>query len=162
MKAVLSQAGTTLLHLSIVEGDNYFVVTYCDLPHLLPLQQQCKEMMEIEIAPRCLCPMNLEKVYPQFQMPLPMDQVHRAEARMVIPFRIQVAETGAEDHICALRYADETIGQAYEAAGWAFPATTEGCKSFTIHDQGWEIFRCDLFPPTYANIQFIKSKFPNY
>ena len=81
---------------------------------------------------------------------------------MVIPFRIQVGETGAETPICALRYADETIGQAYEATGWAFPATTEDCKSFTIHDQGWEIFRRDLFPPTHANIQFIKSKFPNY
>ena len=106
--------------------------------------------------------MNLEKVYPQLQMPLPMDRVHLAEARTVIPFRIQVSETGAETPICALRYADETIGQAYEATGWTFPATTENCKSFTIHDQGWEIFRRDLFPPMYANIQLIKSKFPNY
>ena len=51
VRAILSQAGTALLHLSIVKGDDYFVVTYCDQPHLLPLQQQHKEMMEIEIAP---------------------------------------------------------------------------------------------------------------
>ena len=76
VRAVLCQAGTGLLHLSIVEGDDYFVVTYRDLPHLLPLQQQHKELMEIEIAPRRLRLMNLEKVYLQFQMPLPMDQVH--------------------------------------------------------------------------------------
>ena len=162
MRAVLSQAGTAPLHLSIVEGDDYFVATYRNLPHLLPLQQQRKELMEIEIAPRRLRLMNLEKVYPQLQMPLPMDQVHLAEARTVILFQIQVGETRVKTPICALRYADETIGQAYEAAGWAFPATTEDCKSFTVHDQGWEIFRRDLFPPTYANIQLIKSKFPNY
>ena len=91
-----------------------------------------------------------------------MDQVHLAEAQTVIPFRIQVSETRAETPICALRYTDETIGQAYEATGWAFPATTEDCKSFTVHDQGWEIFRCDPFPASYANLQLIKSKFPNY
>ena len=51
VRAVLSQVGTALLHLSIIKGDDYFVAMYRDLPHLLPLQQQCKEMMEIEIAP---------------------------------------------------------------------------------------------------------------
>ena len=81
---------------------------------------------------------------------------------MVIPFWIQVIETRAKISICTLCYTDETIGQAYEAAGWAFLAAIEDCKSFTIHDQGWEIFRCNLFPPTFANIQFIKSKNPNY
>ena len=117
VRAVLNQAGIALLHLSIVEGDDYFVVTYRNLPHLLPLQQQHKELMEIEIAPRRLHLMNLEKVYPQLQMPLPLDRVHLVEARTVIPFRIQVSETRAETPICALRYADETIGQAYEAVG---------------------------------------------
>ena len=81
---------------------------------------------------------------------------------MVMPFWIQVSETGAETPICTLRYADETIGQAYEAAGWAFSTTTENCKSFTVHNQGWEIFRHNLFPPSYTNIQLIKSKYPNY
>ena len=74
-------------------------------------------MMEIEIAPQRLCLINLEKVYPQLQMPLPMQTVHLVKAQMVIPFQIQVDETGAETPICALRYADETIGQAYEAVG---------------------------------------------
>ena len=105
--------------------------------------------------------MNLEKVYPQLQMPLSIEMMHLVEAQMVILFQIQVSENGAETSICALRYTDETIGQAYEAVGWAFPAATEDCKSFTIHNQGWEIFRCDLCPPSYANIQLIKSKFPN-
>ena len=81
---------------------------------------------------------------------------------MVISFWIQVSETGAKTPICALKYVDETIGQAYEAVGWAFPATTKDCKSFTIHNQGWEIFRHGLFPSSYANIQLIKSKFSNY
>ena len=88
VRAVLSQAETTLLHLSIIKGDNYFVVTFCDQPYLLPLQQQCKEMREIKIAPQYLCLMNLKKVYPQLQMPLLMETVHLAEAQMVIPFRI--------------------------------------------------------------------------
>ena len=38
VRAVLKQAGTAPLHLSIVKGDDYFVATYHDLPHLLPLQ----------------------------------------------------------------------------------------------------------------------------
>ena len=139
VRAVLSQAGTALLYLSIVEGDDYFMVMYHNLPHLLPLQQQCKEMMEIEIAPWCLHLMNLKKVYPQSQMPLPMETVHLAETQTVIPFWIQVGETGAETSICTLRYTDEIIGQAYEAARWAFPATTKDCKPFTVHNQGWEI-----------------------
>ena len=65
VRAVLSQTGTTLFHLSIIEGDDHFIAMYCDQPHLLPLQQQCKEMREIEIAPRCLHLMNLKKVYSQ-------------------------------------------------------------------------------------------------
>ena len=147
VRAVLSQAGTAPLHLPIIEGDDYFVTTFHKQPHLLPLQQQHKEMIEIEIALQCLHLMNFKKVYPQLQMPLSMETVHLAEAQMEIPFWIQVSETGADTPICTLRYADETIGQAYEAVGWAFPAATEYCKSFTIHDQGWEIFRHDLFPP---------------
>ena len=66
-----------------------------------------------------------------------METVHLVESRIVFPFWIQVSETGAKTPICALIYADETIGQAYEAAGWSFPtATNKDCKSFTIHDQG--------------------------
>ena len=80
VRAALKQQGTAPLHLSIVKGDDYFVATYHELPHLLPLQHQRNETREIEIAPQCLHWMNLEKVYPQFQMPLPMDQVHLAEA----------------------------------------------------------------------------------
>ena len=86
-----------------------------------------------------------------------MEMVHLAEAQMVIPFQIQFSETGAVTPIYVFRYADETIGQTYEAARWAFPTSTEDYKSFTVHDQGWEIFRHDLFPPTYTNIQLIKS-----
>ena len=107
--------------------------------------------------------MNLEKIYPQLVMLLQLETVHLAESRIVFHFQIQVGKTGAETPLCTLQYADETIGQAYEAVGWSFPvATLEDCKSFTIHDQGWEIFRCDLFPPNYANIQLIKSKYLNY
>ena len=107
--------------------------------------------------------MNLEKVYPQLQMLLPMETVHLAESRIVIPFWIQVSETGAKTPICALQYANETIDQAYETAGWSFPtATAKDCKSFMIHNQGWQIFRCNLFPPSFTNIQLIKSKYPNY
>ena len=80
---------------------------------------------------------------------------------MVIPFWIQISETGVKTPIFIFRYVDNTIGQAYEAAGWAFPTVTGDCKSFTIHDQGWEIFRCNLFPP-FANMQIIKSKYSNY
>ena len=79
-----------------------------------------------------------------------------------MPFQIQISETGAKTLICTLRYADETIGQACEAVEWAFPTATEDCKSFTVHDQGWENFRRNPFPPSYANIQLIKSKLPNY
>ena len=95
-------------------------------------------------------------------MLLPMEMVHLATLWMVIPFWIQVSETGAETPLSVLRYVDETIGQAYEAARWAFPTTAEDHKSFTIHDKDWEIFRCDLFPPFFTNIQLIKSKYPNY
>ena len=51
VRAVLKQAGTAPLHLSTVEDNNYFMAMYHELPHLLPLQQQHKETMEIEIAP---------------------------------------------------------------------------------------------------------------
>ena len=163
VRAALHQMETAPFHISIIEGDDHFVTSFRNLPHLLPLQHQRKQLMEIEIAPRHLQPMNLEKVYLQLVMPLQMETVHLTESRIVIPFRIQVGETGAKTPICALHYADETIGQTYEAAGWAFSAATlEDNKSFTIHDQGWEIFRRNLFPPNYANIQLVKSKFPNY
>ena len=79
--------------------------------------------------------MNIEKVYPQLQAPW-----------MEIPFQIQISNTRAETLICTLRYADETIGQACDAVEQAFPSTMEDWKSFTVHDQGWEIFRHNLFP----------------
>ena len=80
MRAVLSQTGTAPFHLSIIKDNDHFIITYYEQPHLLPLQQQCKEMMEIEIAPQHLHLMNLEKVYLQIQMPLPMEMVHLVEA----------------------------------------------------------------------------------
>ena len=83
--------------------------------------------------------------------------------RMVFPFHIQTCETGARHPINTLTFWMETIGEAYEVAGWAFPtATYENTRSFTIHDQRWEIFQQDLFPPSFSNFYLLKSKMPNY
>ena len=82
---------------------------------------------------------------------------------MVFPFQIQTYETGVRHLVNTLTFWIEIIGEAYEAAGWAFPtATFEDARSFAIHDQGLEIFRCDLFPPSFTNLYLLKSKMPNY
>ena len=80
VRAVLHQTGAAPFHLSIIEDDEYFITTFRDQPHLLPLQQQHKETMQIEITPQHLCLMNLKKVYLQLQMPLLMKMVYLAEA----------------------------------------------------------------------------------
>ena len=135
------QSEAFYLHIYDIPRDELTLSIFTQPPVLLLLQDQQKEVIEIEIAPRQIKRMNLDPVYSQIQIPLDLGDVLNSP-RMVFPFHIQTCETGARHPINALMFWMETIGEAYEAAGWAFStATYEDTRSFTIHDQGWEIFR---------------------
>ena len=50
-------------------------------------------------------------------------------------------------------YHDESITEAYEGAGWAFPVETlEDTFMTRVHFQGFEILRHTHFPPNFLTM----------
>ena len=86
-------------------------------------------------------------VGPHFQshhLPL-LDQTEaNTSDHMCLPFQIRPCETRAQAmHLVnSFMYHDESIAQAYEGAGWAFPVEMlEDTFMMCIHFQGFEILR---------------------
>ena len=61
-------------------------------------------------------------------------------------------------------YHDESIAQAYEGAGWAFPVETlEDTFMTHVHFQGFEILQCTHFPPNFPHhVDLENSLTPNW
>ena len=73
----------------------------------------------------------------------PLDQTEaNTSDRMCLPFQIRPCETRAQAmHLVnSFMYHDESIAQAYEGAGWAFPVEMyEDTLMTQVHFQGFEI-----------------------
>jgi len=88
--------------------------------------------------------------------------------RLVYPLRIRPCETRIRSGtmINSFMYRHETIGSAYEGAGWAFPTKTYHHALRTrIHSQDYEIIcRSHLPPPSnpYASYILEESLDPNW
>jgi len=116
---------------------------------------------------------ELEEVHlgPLFQSHK-LDHLNDAELmltdRVVYPLWIRPCETRIRSAtlINSFMYCHETIGSAYEGAGWAFPTKTYWHTLPTcIHFQGYEILHCSHLPPPnnpYASYILEESLDPNW
>ena len=93
-------------------------------------------------------------VGPHFQShclpPLDIPEANTSD-RMCLPFQIRPCETRVQSmHLVnSFMYHDESIAQAYEGAGRAFPVEMyEDTFMTRVHFQGFEILRRTHFPPT--------------
>ena len=108
-------------------------------------------------------------VGPHFQShrlpPLDRTEANTSD-RMCLPFQIRPCETSAKSmHLVNLfMYHDESIAEAYEGAGWAFPVETlEDTFMTHVHFQGFEILQCTHFPPNFPHhVDLEKSLTPNW
>jgi len=85
---------------------------------------------------------------------------------LVLPFQITSCETRirSETFINSFMYRYETIGSAYEGAGWAFPIKTYWHTLPTcLHFQDYEIIHCSYFPPSTCSSHILKDSLePNW
>ena len=80
------------------------------------------------------------------------------------PFQVQPCETTARYMVNSWSYQYETLGQAYEGAGWAFPSETyEDTEPVRTHYQGFEIIRhSPHLTPTPSHYWMELSLEPNW
>jgi len=79
---------------------------------------------------------------------------------LVLPFQIRSCKTRirSETFINSFIYCHETIGLAYEGAGWAFPTKTYWHTLPTrLHFQGYEIICHSHFPPSTCPSHILKD-----
>ena len=95
--------------------------------------------------------------------PLSLQEASTASC-LVTPFQVQPCETTAHYMINSWSYQDETLGQAYEGAGWASPPETyEDTESVHTHYQGFEIIcHSPHLTPTLSHYQMELSLEPNW
>ena len=85
-------------------------------------------------------------------------------SRLMTPFQVQPCETTACYTVNSWSYQYETLGQAYEGAGWAFPSETyEDTEPVHTHYQGFEIIRhSPHLTPTLSHYWMELSLEPNW
>ena len=97
------------------------------------------------------------------QRPLSLQEASTA-SRLVTPFQVQPCETTARYTVNSWSYQYETLGQAYEGAGWAFPSETyKDTELVRTHYQGFEIIRhLPHLTPTLSHYWMELSLEPNW
>ena len=86
------------------------------------------------------------------ELPLPHEECLLSH-RLAYPFCIQTGETQnfpsfpGSGAVNSFRYADETLAEMMEGAGWAFPSPSYGATPHVlVHNQGYEILLHQHFP----------------
>ena len=97
----------------------------------------------------------------------PLDQTEANTSDcMCLPFQIRPCETRAQAmHLVnSFMYHDESIAEAYEGAGWAFPVKMlEDTFMTQVHFQGFEISWRTHFPPKFPyHVDLENSLTPNW
>ena len=85
-------------------------------------------------------------------------------SRLVTSFQVQPCKTTARYMVNSWSYQYETLGQAYEGAGWAFPSETyKDTEPVCTHYQGFEIIHHSLhLTPTLSHYWMELSLEPNW